>query len=237
LDRLSLTTGVVKSDRLRNDRVMTVRGWAGTTLAARRADRRRRLLDAGLELLGTDGSAAVSVRSICRTAELTDRYFYENFTDREALLVAVYDEVAYEAGQVLIDAVAGASNADDEVVARAAVDAFLDLITGDPRKGRVLLLEPLSDQALAAHSVQLSPAFATIIRVQLGDGDDVDDTDAQLAATAIVGAMANLCIRWWDGSLAIDRETLADFCVRLLVASMALAGPARASAGAARRRR
>jgi AcrR family transcriptional regulator len=226
-------TGVVKLVGVRDDRIVTVRGWAGTTLAARRADRRRRLLDACLELLGTEGSAAVSVRSICRTAELTDRYFYENFADREALLIAVYDEVAYEAGQVLIDAVAGASSDDDEVVVRAAVDAFLDLITGDPRKGRVLLLEPLADQALAAHSVQLSPAFASIIRAQL---DDMDDTDAQLAATAIVGAMANLCIRWWDGSLAIDRETLANFCVRLLVASMALAGPAKTPAGAARRR-
>jgi AcrR family transcriptional regulator len=213
---------------------MVSRGWAGTTLAGRRADRRRRLLDAGLELLGTEGSAAVSVRSICRTAQLTDRYFYENFADREALLVAVYDEVAYEAGQVLIDAVAGVQADEDEPVARAAVEAFLDLMTGDPRKGRVLLLEPLADQALAAHSVELSPAFASIIGAQLGDADD---TNAQLTATAIVGAIANLCIRWWDGSLAIDRDALADFCVRLLVASMALAGPARTAAGAARRRR
>jgi AcrR family transcriptional regulator len=222
------------SARAKSDRKGVAGGWAGTTLAGRRADRRRRLLDAGLELLGTEGSAAVSVRSICRTAQLTDRYFYENFADREALLLAVYDAVAYEAGQVLIDAVAGVDTDEDEPVARAAVDAFLDLMTGDPRKGRVLLLEPLADQALAAHSVELSPAFASIIGAQLGDADD---TNAQLTATAIVGAIANLCIRWWDGSLAIDRDALADFCVRLLVASMSLAGPERTSAGAARPRR
>ena len=58
---------------------MTRGGWAGTTLADRRADRRRRLLDVGLDLLGSRGSAAVSVRSVCRTAQLTDRYFYESF--------------------------------------------------------------------------------------------------------------------------------------------------------------
>ncbi len=204
-------------------RGVNTRGWAGTTLADRRTERRRRLLDVGLELLGTQGSSAVTVRSVCRTAQLTDRYFYENFTDRDALLAAVYDEVAYEAGQVLIDAVAGATEPTDAVVARAAVDGFLDLITGDPRKGRVLLLEPLTDQVLGARSVALSPAFARIISAQL---DSDDDVEAQLTATAIVGAMANLIIRWLDGSLAVDRAGLADYCVRLLVAAMALApGP------------
>lgn len=199
---------------------MSTRGWAGTTLADRRAERRRRLLDVGLDLLGTQGSATVSVRSVCRAARLTDRYFYENFPDRDALVAAVYDEVAYEAGQVLIDAVAGAAEPTDVGVARAAVDAFLELITGDPRKGRVLLLEPLADQVLGARSVALSPAFARIISAQLGGDDDVA---AQLTATAIVGAMANLLIRWLDGSLVIDRAGLGDYCVRLLVASMASA--------------
>ena len=209
-------------------------GWAGTTLAARRAERRRRFLDTALELLGTSGSGAVTVRSVCRAARLTDRYFYENFADRDALVVAVFDEVAHEAGQVLIDAVAKAGTDEHEPVARAAVHAFLDHLSDDPRRGRVLLQEPLADPALAARSVALSPTFAAIIRAQLGSARDVD---AELAATAIVGAMANLLIRWMDGSLAIDRARLADFCVRLLTASMALAEPRTASARPSRGRR
>jgi AcrR family transcriptional regulator len=209
-------------------------GWAGTTLSARRADRRRRLLDAALELLGTSGSAAVTVRSVCRAAQLTDRYFYENFADRNALVVAVYDEVARAAGDVLINAVAAAGTDEHEAIARAAVDAFLDYLTDDPRRGRVLLQEPLGDPALAARSVALAPAFAGIIRAQLGD---LGDIEAQLAATAIVGAIANLLIRWMDGSLAVDRARLAEFCVRLLSASMALAAPETASARPTRGRR
>jgi AcrR family transcriptional regulator len=189
-------------------------------------------LDVGLDLLGTEGSAALSVRSVCRRARLTDRYFYENFADRDALLLAVYDAVAYEAGQVLIGAVASRANSENETVARAAVDAFLDLITEDPRKGRVLLLEPLADQALGARSVAVSPAFAHIIRAQLGSADE---TASELTATAIVGAMANLLIRWLDGSLAVDRNALAEYCVRLLVATMGLASPATPTPGPAGR--
>lgn len=199
-------------------------GWAGTTLADRRAERVRRLLEAGLDLLGTEGSAAVTVRSVCRAAQLTDRYFYENFVDREALLLAVYDEVAAEAEQTLARAAAEAGADDPAKLARAAVEAFLDLLTTDPRKGRVLLLEPLTDPTLGARSAAVSPAFAELIRAQLGAGDDVA---AQLTATALVGAMANLFIRWLDGSLPVARAVLTDYCVRLLVTSMGLVEPIR----------
>lgn len=197
------------------------RSWAGTTLADRRAERRQRLLDVGLDLLGTQGSAAVTVRSVCRLAELTDRYFYENFADREALLLAVYDEVADEAGRVLVETVAAVGTSDFEQVARAAVDAFLDLLTEDPRKGRVLLLEPITDVTLGLRGVALSPAFAAIIQAQLGDA--ATPADAQLTATALVGALANLFIRWLDGTLPVDRSALSDYCVRLLLASRLLA--------------
>jgi AcrR family transcriptional regulator len=217
---LDLTTGVVNLAGLGDDRCVSTRSWAGTSLADRRAERRLRLLDVGLELLGTQGSGAVTVRSICRAAQLTDRYFYESFADRDALLVAIYDEVGAQAAKVLVDAVASAPADDHERVARAAVEAFLELLTADPRKGRVLLLEPLTDPVLGARSVLLSPAFAAIIRGRLGDGDELA---AQLSATALVGAMANLFIRWLDGSLAVRRDVLTGFCVRLVVAATELA--------------
>ena len=190
------------------------RTWGGTTLADRQAARRERLLEAGLDLVGSGGSAALSVRSVCRRAELTDRYFYESFADRDALLLAVYDRVAQEAGEALVAAVAAAPD-DLPRRARAAVDAFLQVIVDDPRKGRVLLLEPLTDPALGMRGVALSPMFTEIVRAELGRRGSA--AGAQLTATALIGALANLFIRWLDGSLDVSRRTLRDYCVRLLV--------------------
>lgn len=194
-------------------------------MADRQAHRVRALLDAGLELLGSEGSAAVSVRSVCRQAHLTDRYFYENFADRDALLLAVYDDVANEAERALVAAVEACPSADPTLVARAAVAAFLDVLTLDPRKGRVLLLEPFADPVLGTRSIAVSPAFATLIRAQLNEGDDSPGGAAALTATALVGAMANLFTRWLDGSLPVTREVLTDYCVRLLVTSIGLSDP------------
>jgi AcrR family transcriptional regulator len=195
-------------------------GWAGTTLADRRTQRRERLVAAALDLLGTDGARAVTVRSVCRHARLTDRYFYENFADRPALLLAVYDAVAAEAAAALV-AAAATGGGDVERTARAAVEAFVGFLTDDPRKGRVLLLEPLTDPTLGLRGVALAPAFAQIVRDQLGSA--VSPRDAALTATALVGALANLFIRWLDGSLPVRRDELADYSVRLLLGASAIA--------------
>lgn len=45
---------------------------------------------AGVDLLGAPDGAAANVRAVCRAAELTERYFYESFTDRDTFVREVY---------------------------------------------------------------------------------------------------------------------------------------------------
>jgi AcrR family transcriptional regulator len=211
------------------------RVWGGTTLDTRRDARRRRLLEVGFELLGGQGSAAVTVRSVCRHAKLTDRYFYENFADRDGLLVAVYQQVAEQFRDAMAVAV-GAAVAEaapgpvaPEAVARSAVLAFVGLLTGDPRKGRVLLLAPMTDAALSAHAVGLMPMFGELIRVQLaaapGGAQVTAALDERMTATALIGALSNLFVRWLDGTLEASEQELTDYCVRLLLTAAPLARP------------
>ncbi|HEY1970396.1 MAG TPA: TetR/AcrR family transcriptional regulator, partial [Pseudonocardia sp.] len=110
-------------------------------------------------------------------------------------------------------------------VARAAVRAFLGLLTADPRKGRVLLLAPMTDPALSERALGLQPAFGELIRLQLASavGSPAPDELAQrLTASALIGALSQLFIRWLDGSLAVSADELTDYCVRLLVHSVQL---------------
>ncbi|MDT0309340.1 TetR/AcrR family transcriptional regulator [Streptomyces sp. DSM 44917] len=188
--------------------------WGGTTLDARRATRRRALLDAALDLAGKQGCPAVTVRSVCRAARLTDRYFYESFSSRDALLLALYDEVAGQALTALREA------APD---ARAAVESFLDVLTDDPRRGRVLLLEPMTDPVLGRRGADLLPVFADLVGSHLGVDPAAPDT--QLTATALIGALAGLFIRWLEGTLPTDRTHLTTYCTRLLTAAPTLAHP------------
>jgi len=189
------------------------RTWAGTTLDDRKAARREKLLTAGLDLLGTEGSSAVSVRAVCRHAKLTERYFYENFADREELVLAVYEHVAAEARQALVDAVPDV-RAEPATRAKAAVTAFVELMVDDPRKGRVLLLAPVTDPALSARGVALLPSFAALVREQLPDR--LDEADRELTAVGLVGALANLFTAYLGGGLKVSRDRLISHCVTLL---------------------
>ncbi|WP_033287836.1 TetR/AcrR family transcriptional regulator [Amycolatopsis jejuensis] len=191
---------------------MPGRTWAGTTLDDRKAQRRGQLLAAGLDLLGTDGSAAVSVRAVCRHAKLTERYFYESFTDREDLVAAVYEDVGEQARQALVEAVC--DEEDPRRRAENAVTAFVELMVDDPRKGRVLLLAPLTDPALTQRGLHLLPAFAAMIGEQLSHGDE---TGRQLVAIGLVGALSNVFIAYLDGTLRVSRKRLVEHCVKLVL--------------------
>lgn len=189
------------------------RRWGGTTLADRRAARRRSLLDAGLDLLGAAEPTALSVRAVCRGSALTERYFYESFADRDELVAAVYDLVVEEARTTLLEATQGLDSPAD--IARAAVDSMVRLIVDDPRKGRVLLVAPFTEPALAARGLRAIPEGMSLIRAQLSPRTSATERD--LVATGYMGALMSLFHAYLAGQLAVTREQLVDHCVRLLL--------------------
>ena len=82
----------------------TERTFRGRSAQERRDERRRRLLDAGLDLIGTDGWVSATMTAICGRAGLTERYFYESFSDREALYLALIDEIAHDTETAVVSA-------------------------------------------------------------------------------------------------------------------------------------
>jgi AcrR family transcriptional regulator len=154
-------------------------------------------------------------------AGLTERYFYESFDDREALLVAVFDSVAERAATVVLEATAAAPH-DARLRSRAAIGAFVGLVTGDPRLGRILLLEALGAEPLERRRREALRVFAQLIAAQAAAfyGDAAPEpVDAELTALALVGALAELLIVWLGGGLDVPLERLVDHCASLFVAA------------------
>ncbi|NED65389.1 TetR/AcrR family transcriptional regulator, partial [Streptomyces sp. SID10244] len=83
------------------------RRYGGADADERRDRRRLDLIAAGLDLFGSDGYASASVKRVCEHAGLTQRYFYESFADRPALLAAVYEDCVEFARVATVDAAAG----------------------------------------------------------------------------------------------------------------------------------
>ncbi|MGB6181909.1 MAG: TetR/AcrR family transcriptional regulator [Rhodococcus sp. (in: high G+C Gram-positive bacteria)] len=186
-----------------------------TTLEARRELRRTTLLTVGVELLGAAQGPSVNVRAVCSRASLTERYFYESFSDRDTFVRVVYQGVADDARDALVGAVGRARHPKER--ARRAVVAFVELMIDRPAMGRVLLSAPFVDPALSALGPRTMPIFVALVGEQLPP--ESDETDRLLTATAVVGALTALFTSSLDGELEVDRERLVEHCVTLVTSA------------------
>lgn len=178
-------------------------------LEERRSKRYDALLAAGVELLGSPDGPAVNVRAVCRTAGLTERYFYESFSDRDTFVRAVYAWVGSRAQTALVEAVTDVAAPEETIP--AAVRAFVELIIDEPRTGRVLLIAPLAEPALSRRGLELLPGFVELVHDRLPE-----TADQQLIAVGTVGALTALFIGYLDSTLTVSRETLVTHCIRLI---------------------
>ena len=191
--------------------------WAGVSPTDRQAERRALLVAAAFELFGDGGEAAVSVRSVCRAAELNTRYFYESFTDTDELLGAVYDEVAAALGELLTAAMGGAPN-DDRARLKAGIRAVLDFSSADPRRGRILFTEARTNPVLAARRTMAQDNLRELV---LSEGrrasPENDSVATEVGAAMYAGAMAELAQQWLAGTLGNDLDAVVTHAVALLV--------------------
>ncbi|TCJ93801.1 TetR/AcrR family transcriptional regulator [Nocardia alba] len=178
------------------------RSYGGQTAQDRAADRRARLLDVGIEIIGTQGVSALGMRSVCRAAGLSQRFFYESFADTDALLHAVYRAALSRLEDAVAPAVASAD-------LRAVVEAAARLMEADPRICRILLIEPVADARLRHYVRETIPAIAL---AALGDrvAGSPDDPRVRMRFSALFGALISLFVEWTEGSLGTDRAAFAD---------------------------
>jgi AcrR family transcriptional regulator len=92
--------------------------YGGATGEQRIAERRRKLIEAGMNLFGSPGSESVRVKDVVVEAGLTERYFYESFSDLEALFDAVL-ELAIETVESAVNA--AVVEAPDDNISRISV--------------------------------------------------------------------------------------------------------------------
>lgn len=197
------------------------RAYGGVPAEQRRAQRRAALVEAGLQIVGAQGSARLTVGGLCAQARLNERYFYESFATLDEVLGAVFDEVI---GAVTASIVAAVASAPDtaRAKARAAIGAAVELVTDDPRLSHVLFVEAVTSPALAARRADVVRGFVALIieqavafygaRPRLAAGALAD-----LAAAYVFGGLAESLLAWLRGDVAMTRDELIERSTDLFV--------------------
>jgi AcrR family transcriptional regulator len=191
-------------------------------LAERRAERRSLFLDAAFDLLGSEGWSATTVRAVIERTGLNPRYFYESFGGLDELVVAVYDQVVEQLGDVVVAALGPADVATDaESQVRAVVQATVDFVDEDRRRGRVLYAEGLGNEALNVRRLEAGHAVVAFIEqyaAERGTAPDTGDPIGRVGAAVLVGGFSRLLTDWLDGRIAETKATLVDDATELFLA-------------------
>ncbi|KAA9157929.1 helix-turn-helix transcriptional regulator [Amycolatopsis acidicola] len=191
----------------------TVRGvYRGATADERRAERRRRLMDAALEVIGNQGWSAATVRAVCEEAHVGPRFFYESFEDMNALAAAVHDEIVETALTRTLAAVAAAPD-DQAAKTRAALGTMIADLTDDPRRARVTFSEAHGSEVLMRRRFTAMRAVAEAMVTQTrGLVPKENERVLQAVSLVLTGGFAELVLVWLDGGLDCDRDELIAVC-------------------------
>ena len=194
------------------------RVYGGVTGEQRIAERRRKLIEAGMNLFGSADSGLVRVKDVVTEAGLTERYFYESFSDLDAL----FDAVLEQANETVERAVnAAVVNAPDDNISRMSIvmRTTTDTLARDPRMIRVIFIEALGKggRVGARRNELLLRAAENFYRWSGADMGDFDSSpiDARMKTFAVAGAASELLISWAEGLIDITGVELADFLVGL----------------------
>ncbi|MCM2551807.1 TetR family transcriptional regulator [Burkholderia glumae] len=210
------------------------RPYGGVARAARDAERRAALIDAGTRLFGSQGFRRTTVRAICREARLNDRYFYAAFANTEALLQATYQHHAQRLREAIGAALDGAGERLDARV-EAGLRAFFAFLR-DTCAARVLLLEVIGVSAETDATYQrnlLEFGRQIVALARAGDSEDPEQrADARLTGLALVGAMTNAGTAWLLTGYRDPEARMVRNCRRVLLGTLAMFDADRSAARA-----
>lgn len=195
----------------------TGRVYAGRSEPERRADRRGRLIHAGLELFASEGWAGATIERLCASAGVATRSFYEEFASREALLKAVYEDIMSGVTNTVLDQVAASHGSTEERI-RVGLTGYVTYLTADPRRAKVAHREVRASGVLEQDRYAMVQRFAKLIATQtkLEQG-----ASGRILGLALAGAVTEVLVDWVaHPEPRPQTEPIIDTLVKLYVAAI-----------------
>lgn len=153
---------------------------------------RERLVQAMIELSAKSGYQAVSIEKLCSGAGVSPATFYEQFGDKEELLIAAY--------RVCAEGVFGPMRAalfEGEIaeIPRLALDAMLKAIASDPDAARIVFVEALGGGGrMLSERTQAFERFQRRVQ-QYVESVPSDSTTLDIPVSAVAGALRHIVSR------------------------------------------
>jgi AcrR family transcriptional regulator len=193
--------------------------------------RREQLLDIVLDVIDTDGVAAVSMDAVARRAGVTRPVVYSQFTDANAMLRASLDREEKRALTQILDAVPASDDDDLAGAFHHLFDAYLSAVAQAPQRWRSIFMiadsfTPTLHRRVARLRARIEREFEAALRNSCGADQHADP---ELLAHHLVAVL------WESGRLLLvsPKEFAHDRLLHSLHAMFTAIASAHSAAGAA----
>ncbi len=177
-------------------------GETGDARAQRRDRRRERLLCAGRDLFAAQGYDRTTIGQVCAAAKVSTRAFYEEFSGRQALLLAICDQVA-GAGMLAVACVMQEPDIDGVDTATRIGRLFagyIAAITRDPAAAKVAFVAAHAAGHAAEEQRQMwRSMWSGFLGAEAGravERKEAADREHTLGLIGLVGAVNELMAHW-----------------------------------------
>jgi len=166
-----------------------------------KAATRERILQAALQVFAEKGYHRAAVDDIVRASGTSKGAVYHHFPNKEALFLALIDELSACLATAVTTAIQTSQGAVSKV--EAALQAGLQTFAQHRELARILLLEPVSlGQAFETKRAEVHGRFAALIQVYLDQAvaeGSIAPLDTRVATLAWLGAVNEVVIQSIQG--------------------------------------
>ncbi|MCX2947160.1 TetR/AcrR family transcriptional regulator [Lentzea sp. NEAU-D7] len=200
------------------------RAYGGISPEQRKAERRAKLLQAGLELFTSTGFAATKITELCTEAGVSTRNFYEEFASKEDLLRDLHDLINATAFAQVRTALADLETDDVRFRVTTLLDVFVRSVTADPRAPRLNYVEAVGVNAeIEQQHVRWVSTWAEFIEseaLRAAAAGVAPQRSYRLTAIALVGAITGLLREWQAHRPPLAVDEIAEEIRELVLAAI-----------------
>lgn len=176
------------------------RRYSGRPVEEWKAARRERLLAAALELFAAEGYQSTTIERVCSTAKVSTRHFYQEFPNKESLLVAVHEDGVRHGMEQAVAALAAAPPAPIQERLSRALTAYLQTVMADPRLARIAFVEVVGvSTAVEEQRLGFREAIVGLIDAEGSaavDRGELEPRDFRFLGMALIGAVNATVYDW-----------------------------------------
>ena len=188
------------------------RQYGGISPEERKADRRKRLIRAAVQVYGQSGYRNATVKAVCAAAGLTERYFYESFANSEELLLTAYEAVTYSLYKKILRA-AQEADSQPEIRARIMLHTYFTALKEEPLNSRFFLVE------MRGLNKDMPGVYEKALKEFREKASQLIDPAVQqtdpLLQMGVLGGIIQIAIHWVDQRYQPSVEEVTDTAMKL----------------------